>query len=82
MKPKAKRKISQALSVSTKIAFCWFERFRNGDFSLEDEQRSGRLTNIDLSELMGVIESTLCTLYYQFKHIRLVSKLGITRPKS
>ena len=43
--------------VSTKPTFLCFESFRNGDFSLEDGQRSGRPTEIGLSELMRVIES-------------------------
>ena len=32
-----------------------FEGFRNGEFSLEDDQRSGCQTEIDLSELIRVI---------------------------
>jgi transposase len=38
-------------AISTSTAFRWFERFRNGDESLEDEPRSGRSTKIDLTEL-------------------------------
>ena len=33
------------------------EHFRDGDFLLEDEQRSGRPIKIDLSELKRVINS-------------------------
>ena len=44
-------------AVSTKTACRWFERFRNGDFSLDDEPKSGRPTEIDLSELKDVKES-------------------------
>ena len=80
--------------LSLKTACRWFERFRNGDFSLGDEPRSGRPTEIDLSELKDVIESdpalTSCDVarklgcthraivLYQFKQLRLVSKLGHT----
>ena len=78
-------------AVSTATACRWFERFRNKDYSLEDEQRSGRPSEIDLSELKQVIESdpnlsqrevasklgcTQRTIKYQFKQLRLVSKLG------
>ena len=68
-----------------------FERFCHGDFSLEDEPRCGHPTEIDLSELKDVIESDPaltsrdvasklgCThraILYQFKQLRLASKLG------
>ena len=73
------------------INYRWFNSFRNKDYSLEDEQRSGRPTEIDLCELKQVMDSdpTLsqrdvasmlrCTqpaIQYQFKKLRLVSKLG------
>jgi histone-lysine N-methyltransferase SETMAR len=78
-------------AISTSTAFRWFERFRNGDESLEDEPRSGRSTKIDLTELKDAIESdpklgTLnlatthgCTdrnIRYIFKRFGLVNKLG------
>ena len=44
-------------AVSTATACRWFERFRNKDYSLEDEQRSGGSSEIDLSELKQVIKS-------------------------
>ena len=75
--------------LSLKTACRWFERFRNGDFSLGDEPRSGRSTEIDLSELKDVIESdpaltspvyttqyTHRAILHQFKQLCLVSKLG------
>jgi histone-lysine N-methyltransferase SETMAR len=80
---------SDVVSVST--ACRWFERFRNKDYSLEDEPKSGRPTEIDLSELKQVIESdpTLSTravaskfgcshhtILYHFKQVPLVSKQG------
>ena len=78
-------------AVSTKTACRWFERFRNGDFSLE-----GEIAEIDLSELKDVIESDPvltsrdvasklgCThraIFPQFKQLRLVSKLGQWVPR-
>ena len=77
--------------VPTATACRWFERFRNKDYSLEDEQRSGRSSEIDLIELKQVIESdpnlsqrvvasklgcTQRVIQYQFKQLSLVSKLG------
>jgi hypothetical protein len=44
-------------AVSTATACRWFNSFRNKDYSLEDDQRSGRPTEIDLSELKQIIES-------------------------
>ena len=35
----------------------WFNRFRNGDYSLHDDQRSGRPLEIDLTELKHILES-------------------------
>ena len=78
-------------AVSTATACRWFNSFRNKDYSLEDDQRSGRPTEIDLSELKQIIESdpnlsqrdvaakvgcTQPAIQYQFKKLRLVSKLG------
>ena len=56
----AKQKICPDIDkngFSTKTEYRWFERLRNREFSLEDDQKSGCLTKIDLSELMRVIES-------------------------
>ena len=57
MQTRRNEKIYQTLgkdAVSTKTPYRWFDRFRNGNFSLEDEQRSERLIEIYLSELMRV----------------------------
>ena len=56
----AARKICRGIgkgAVSRAMVCRWFERFRNNDFSLEDEQRSGRPSEIYLSELKQVVES-------------------------
>ena len=42
-------------AVSTATACHWVEHFWNKAYSLEDEQRSGRASEIDLSELKQVI---------------------------
>ncbi|VDO66850.1 unnamed protein product [Heligmosomoides polygyrus] len=38
-------------AASARSVYCWFERFRSGNRSLEDEPRSGRLITISLDEL-------------------------------
>ena len=35
----------------------WFDKFRSGDFSLKDEQRSGRPNEVDDDQIKAVIES-------------------------
>ena len=55
----ATRNICHAIgngSMSNATACRWFERFRNNDYSLDDEQRSGRPKEINLDELKQAIE--------------------------
>ena len=35
----------------------WFDKFRSGDFSLKDEQRSGRPNKDDDDQIKAIIES-------------------------
>ena len=35
----------------------WFDKFRSGDFSLKDEQRSGRPNEVDGGQIEAIIES-------------------------
>ena len=78
-------------AMSTTTACRWFERFRNKDYSLQDEPKSGRPSGINFDELKELIESdptlntrnvahTLgcshTTVQYHFKELHLVSKLG------
>ena len=35
----------------------WFDKFRSGDFSLKDEQRSGRPNEVDDDQIKAIIES-------------------------
>lgn len=78
-------------SISVATAYRWFERFNNGDYSLEVEPIPGRPSTIDLSELKKAINSdpTLTTrdlagklkcsnstIYTHLQRLRLVSKLG------
>ena len=34
----------------------WFDKFRSGDFSLKDEQRSGRPNEVDDDQFKAIIE--------------------------
>ena len=43
--------------MNTTTAYRWFERFRSGDDSLKDKDRSGRPSVVDLTELKQAIES-------------------------
>ena len=78
-----------AMPITT--AYRWFERFRKKDYSLQDEHRSGRPSEINFDELKQLIKTdpTLTTrnvastlgcsnvaVYKHFKNLRLVSKLG------
>ena len=56
----ATRNICYAIGPDTinhTTAYRWFERFCNGDETLQDEQRTGRQTKIDLTDLKQAIES-------------------------
>ena len=35
----------------------WFDKFRSGDFSLKDEQRSTRSNEVDDDQIKAIIES-------------------------
>jgi histone-lysine N-methyltransferase SETMAR len=90
----ATRNICQAIGsdvISTATAYRWYERFANGDYSLEDEPKSGRSHVINLDDLEKALKDdpTLttrnmasklgcsnATVYYRYKDLRLVSKLG------
>ena len=56
----ATRNICQAIDEDTlsNVTAChWFKRFRNKDYSLQDEHRSGRPVEINMDELKQLIES-------------------------
>ena len=45
--------------ISTCTAQCWFNRFINGIYELDDSSRSGRPVEVDLDRLKQLIEDTL-----------------------
>lgn len=68
----------------------WFKRFKNGDFSLEDEPKSGRVPEVDLDSLKARIEEeptsttrslalefgfSNSTIHHSLKKIGMTSKL-------
>lgn len=56
----ALQNIHQALgqdAVSRTTCFDWFNRFRSGDYSLEDKERSGRPVEVNDEELKNLVEA-------------------------
>ena len=47
----------------------WFDKFRSGDFSLKDEQRSGRPNQVDDDRIKAIIESDRHVTVREFKEI-------------
>ena len=45
--------------LSIKQCYNRFKRFQQGDFSIEDEQRSGRPTEFDLDQVHSLVNSDL-----------------------
>ncbi len=94
----ATRNISDRIgqgSVSEATAKRWFQRFRNGDLTLQDRPRSGRPMELDLERLKQLIESdprltTRClaselgcvhgTIEYHLHEMGKTSKLGVWVP--
>ena len=42
--------------ISTSTIHCWFHRFNNGNYELDDLSRSGRSIEVDLDRLKLLIE--------------------------
>ena len=90
----ATRNICQAYgqdAITKTTVLSWYDRFRNNNYSLEDEPRPGRPTTINLDELKQLIETdptltsadvarelgcSQSTVCYNFKKLDYVSKLS------
>ena len=73
----------------------WFDKFRSGDFSLKDEQRSGRLNEVNDDQIKAInqigssrisardlrnVKNTKLTTNHHIQHLGLVKKLDISIP--
>lgn len=73
----------------------WFKKFRSGNFSLKDDQRSGRSSGVDDDQMKAIIESdrhitvreiadrlnvSHTTIEYRLKSLGIVKKLDIWVP--
>ena len=58
------RDINQPFGIGTttkRTAQWWFKKFRTGDESLEDDERSGRRLDVDNDQLRALVEANTCT---------------------
>ena len=47
----------------------WFNKFRSGDFSLKDEQRSGQPNEVDDNQIKVIIESDRNVIVREIKEM-------------
>lgn len=52
----------------------WFQKFRNGDFNLEDNERSGRPSILDDDHLRTGIEEDPCLTIGEREHLKKIGK--------
>ena len=57
----------------------WFDKFRSGDFSLKDEQRSGRPNEADDDQIKAIIESDCHLTVREIKEMVKIPKSTIDR---
>ena len=66
----------------------WFDNFRSGDFSLKDEQPSGRPNEVDDHQIKAIIESDRHVTMREIEKMlkipkstidRLIQRLGIVK---
>ena len=70
------RDINEAFGPGTtteRTAQWWFKKFRGGDVSLEDDERSGRSSDIDNDQLRALVEANPRTTVRE-----LASELDVT----
>ena len=52
----------------------WFDKFRSGDFSLKDEQRSGRPNQVVDDQIKAIIESNRHVTVREIEEILKIPK--------
>ena len=57
----------------------WFDKFRSGDFSLKDEQRSGRPNEVDDDQIKAIIESDRHVTVREIEEMLKIPKSTIDR---
>ena len=57
----------------------WFDKFRSGDFSLKDEQRSDRPNEVDDNQIKAIIESDRHVTVLEFEEMLKIPKSTIDR---
>ena len=57
----------------------WFDKFRAGDFSLKDEQRSGRPNEVDFDKIKAIIESDHHLTVQKIEEMLKIPKSTIVR---
>ena len=55
----------------------WFDKFRSGDFSLKDEQRSGRSNEVDDVQIKAIIELDRHVTVLEIDEMLKIPKLTI-----
>ena len=57
----------------------WFDKFRSGDFSLKDEQHSGRPNEVDDDQIKAIIESDRHVTVREIEEMLKIPKSTIDR---
>nr|XP_034192337.1 histone-lysine N-methyltransferase SETMAR-like [Osmia lignaria] len=82
-------------ALSCRTCRKWFKRFKDGNFCLEDEERSGRPSqtqenkiqdlveqsrNLSVQEMSNILEIPKTTIHRHLKKLGMVSKLNVWVP--
>ena len=57
----------------------WFQRFRTGNFCLEDEERSGRPPQTDEDKIRDLVEKSRSLTVQEMSNVLKISKTTINR---
>ena len=61
-------------AISERMSREWFQRFKNGDFVVEDQHGNGREKVFEDAELEALLDEDLCEM-----HQKLAGSLGVTQ---